>query len=104
MPKYILVDDAIKTTWMVLRGLGYHEWTNEELVDTVEKVFATAPSVEEPVHEGIWRDVYMSSPSSFAGTCSVCGSSNDIPPPADARYCPSCGARMTYYKRRKHDG
>lgn len=46
------------------------------------------------VRHGRWHDVYMSSASSFVGTCSVCGKSNDIPPVPLANYCPSCGAKM----------
>lgn len=44
--------------------------------------------------EHVWKGVYMSSPSSYVGTCSVCGMSNDIPPPMLAHYCPNCGAKM----------
>ena len=47
-----------------------------------------------PVRHGRWHDVYMSGASSFVGTCSVCGKSNDIPPVPLAKYCPSCGAKM----------
>ena len=46
------------------------------------------------VKHGRWHDVYMSSASSFVGTCSICGVSNDIPPVPLAKYCPNCGARM----------
>lgn len=47
-----------------------------------------------PVRHGWWHDVYMSGPSSFTGTCSACGVSNDIPYPTNAHYCPNCGAKM----------
>ena len=47
-----------------------------------------------PVRHGRWHDVYMSGPSSFTGTCSACGVSNDIPHPTNAHYCPNCGAKM----------
>ena len=46
MDKLITVSDAIKTTWMVLKGLGYIPEDNEQLVVTVEDVFNTAPVVE----------------------------------------------------------
>lgn len=46
------------------------------------------------VRHGRWHDVYMSSASSFVGTCSVCGISYDIPPVPLAKYCPNCGAKM----------
>lgn len=94
MPKYVLVDDAIKTTWMILDGLGYSKQDNEELMNTVHSVFMTAPLVETTVRYGQWNGVYLSSPSSYVGTCSACGQRNDIPPPPLAKYCPNCGARM----------
>ena len=46
------------------------------------------------VRHGRWHDVYLSSASSFVGTCSVCGKSNDIPPVPLSKYCPNCGAKM----------
>ena len=52
----------------------------------------TADVVE--VKHGEWIDVYISSPSSFVGTCSMCRATNDIPPPTLANYCPNCGAKM----------
>ena len=52
-----------------------------------------AADVAEVKH-GHWHNVYMSSASSFVGTCSVCGISNDIPPVPLAKYCPNCGAKM----------
>lgn len=54
--------------------------------------FPAADVVE--VRHGRWHDVYLSSASSFVGTCSVCGKFNDIPPVPLAKYCPSCGAKM----------
>lgn len=38
--------DAIETAWMILRGLGYLKEENQQLEQTVRKVFATAPSIE----------------------------------------------------------
>lgn len=46
MPKYVLQEDAIKTTWMILNGLGYYEGDNVSLVNDVRAVFDTAPSVD----------------------------------------------------------
>lgn len=58
-------------------------------------VLDTVPAADVvEVRHGRWHDVYMSSASSFVGTCSVCGISNDIPPVPLAKYCPSCGAKM----------
>lgn len=41
--KYIKIPDAIETTWMILRGLGYREQENPELVGDVKAVFDSAP-------------------------------------------------------------
>lgn len=41
--KYIKVTDAIDTTWMILRGLGYKREENPQLEITVHEVFDTAP-------------------------------------------------------------
>lgn len=41
--KYIKITDAIDTTWMILRGLGYKREENPQLERTVRKVFDTAP-------------------------------------------------------------
>lgn len=43
---------------------------------------------------GEWIDVWQDGICSWRGTCSVCRSTNDIPPPFEANFCPSCGARM----------
>ena len=48
MAKSILEEDAIKTTWMILNGLGYYEGDNVSLVNDVRSVFDTAPSVDVP--------------------------------------------------------
>ena len=73
-------------------------------VDTVKQVQAldlALAALRAPTREqvermrGKWTDVYMSSPSSFTGACSVCRTANDIPPPVQAHFCPTCGAPMT---------
>lgn len=56
MAKYILEEDAIKTTWMILNGLGYYEGDNVSLVNDVRDVFDTAPSVDVPERPG-WISV-----------------------------------------------
>ena len=43
--KYIQLDAAIETTWMILEGLGYQKTENPQLAKTVEDVYATAPSI-----------------------------------------------------------
>ena len=40
------VDDAITTTWMVLKGLGIDRERSPDLEQTVKEVFDTAPGVE----------------------------------------------------------
>ena len=44
--RLIAEDDAIKTAWMILRGLGYFKEENPQLEQTVREVFATAPTIE----------------------------------------------------------
>ena len=47
MKKTITVENAIKTAWMILNGLGYSKDSNSELAKTVEEVFQTCPSEKE---------------------------------------------------------
>lgn len=44
-----LIDEkeAIKSTWMVLKGLGYYGLGNTGLTKTVKAVFKTAPAIIE---------------------------------------------------------
>ena len=44
--RLIAEDDAIKTAWMILEGLGYRKEENKQLEQTVREVFATAPAIE----------------------------------------------------------
>ena len=44
--KYIKITDAIDTTWMILRGLGYKREENPQLEVSVREVFETAPSTD----------------------------------------------------------
>ena len=70
-------------------------------VNKIDYLVAVQKALCEPTREmvermrGKWTDVYMSSPSSFTGACSVCRTANDIPPPVQAHFCPTCGAPMT---------
>jgi hypothetical protein len=50
MSNYIKDTDAIETTWMILRGLGYLKEENPKLEQTVRDVFATAPAIEVEEH------------------------------------------------------
>lgn len=45
MPETIKKRDAIKTTWMILGGLGYTKENNAMLAETVKEVFNTAPMI-----------------------------------------------------------
>ena len=71
--------------------------TEQVLNDMIEQVRALPATDVTPVVHGKWHDIYMTSPSSFAATCSICGISNDIPHPISAHYCPNCGAKMHIY-------
>ena len=42
--------DAVETTLMILRGLGYLKEENPKLEQTVREVFATAPAIEVEEH------------------------------------------------------
>lgn len=44
--KYISVENAVKTTWMVLDGLGYAFDENPQLKETISAVFDTAPAAD----------------------------------------------------------
>lgn len=95
MNKHMTQEVAIKSAWMILEGLGFSREINGDLEKTVTAVYESAPAADVvEVKHGRWHDVYMSSASSFVGTCSVCGISNDIPPVPLAKYCPNCGADM----------
>lgn len=81
---------------------------HEDKITDIEKATLCAiksfiertPSADvRPVVYGEWRKIYMSSPSSFVGTCSACGQSNDIPHPLLANFCPNCGADMRKEKK-----
>lgn len=43
--RYIRLEDAIETAWMILDGLGYAKAENPQLAKTIEDVYATAPSI-----------------------------------------------------------
>ena len=55
----IRVSDAITTTWMILRGLGYTPEENKELAKTVKEVFATTPPALPPHGRLIDADYVM---------------------------------------------
>lgn len=115
--KYISVEDAIKTTWMILDGLGYAFDENPQLKKTVPTVFDTAPTADvRPVVRGhkvthnrpiagywasgkldggwdgmegrVWVKPIMDNPVDY---CSECGKRLDD---TFQNFCPNCGARM----------
>lgn len=84
MGEYINREEAIEAV--------KHAWAKGLEPSQYLEIIPAADVVQ--VRHGRWHDVYMSSPSSFTGTCSACGVSNDIPYPTNAHYCPNCGAMM----------
>jgi len=72
----------------------HNSYSSMMLYEIADEINDSPAADVEPVVRGEWKDVYMSSASSFVGTCSVCHQSNDIPPPRNAHYCPNCGAHM----------
>ena len=92
MKTYLDMDEILRHR---RRYVG-QEYDEPYLVSAVpEEVIRSLPPADVvEVKHGRWHDVYMSSASSFVGTCSICGISNDIPPVPLAKYCPNCGAKM----------
>lgn len=97
--KYITVDDAIKTTWMVLEGIGYKPDENPKLKSDVDEVFSTAPVLDIQLDpKGIWMwdsipYVDMDGVSRggiFGYRCSECGGISTF----NSKYCPNCGVEM----------
>lgn len=62
MSDYFLKEsDAIKTTWMILEGLGYSKRDNLGLQEVVKKVFDTCPKLS-----------IFSKVTALDGKCGVC--------------------------------
>ena len=91
-PKYITKDSIFDIVFGEFCACS--DETEQVLNHIIEQVRALPAADVAPVIHGKWHDVYMTSPSSFAATCSICGISNDIPHPISAHYCPHCGAKM----------
>lgn len=102
MAEYIKTTDAITTTWMILRGMGYAAEDNPDMVKTVAAVFNTAPAadVAEVRYcrfslEGVRRreSVYK---------CSACGNYLTVRADTlnggrgDMNYCPFCGGKVKH--------
>lgn len=87
MPRYVDIECDAVTEVIGRRAFK----SREDIQDFLDNI--PTADVQEVKH-GYWYNVYMSSPSSFVGTCSECQRTNDIPPPEQAHYCTSCGAKM----------
>ena len=99
--KYISVEDAIKTTWMILDGLGYAFDENPQLTEAVLAVFDTAQTADvRPVLRGKWmkRMEEKETPyyKSFTPiwSCSECGTEYDPSVCMTINFCQNCGADM----------
>ena len=100
--KYISVEDAVKTAWMILGGLGYAFNENPQLKETVQSVFDTAPAADvRPVKPGrwIWHETPLyDGKTGYAIQCSICKEvfteTNVREKPKEYNYCPNCGAEM----------
>ena len=87
MTEYISREAAIKSTWMILEGMGYPRSENRSLERTVESVFKSAPAADVvEVRHSHWNEEGLSL------VCADCGwmQYHDIP----YGYCPNCGAKM----------
>lgn len=92
--KYISIEDAIKTTWMILDGLGYAFDENPQLTEAVLAVFDTAQTTDvRPVVRGRWKDAIQSCHDSPHVKCSVCGEYY-WQYFKKFSFCPNCGADM----------
>ena len=106
MAEYIKTTDAIITTWMILRGMGYAAEDNPDMVKTVAAVFDTAPAddVVEVVHASwVWNPDGMD----WGIGAWVCGKCKSRPETwwntvkefhprrcSGSHYCGNCGAVM----------
>ena len=100
MAKYIKTTDAITTTWMILRGMGYAAEDNPDLVKTVAYVFSTAPAADVVERKkghyiGDFDGHADGKPVYDIWSCSECGCEfedfDDKPP---YNFCPNCGADL----------
>ena len=97
--KYISIEDAIKTTWMILDGLGYAFDENPQLTEAVLAVFDTAQTADvRPVVRGHWiteEEAAEKGDYSLRDVCSVCGHCDwDCTESASFNFCPNCGTMM----------
>lgn len=105
--KYISVEDAIKTTWMILDGLGYAFDENPQLTKAVLAVFDTAQTADvRPVVRG--KNIGEEYDEVDQFVCSECGIELQgwvsVEHDEDTwettyheyrlNFCPNCGADM----------
>lgn len=97
--KYISQETAIKSTRMILEGMGYPRSENRSLERTVEAVFKSAPAADvvEVRHER-WDLAKVPFGAGYV-KCSRCGYKHcpEYYPDGSAimhLFCPSCGAKM----------
>ena len=83
--------DAIKALCDITNNSDMQEDWHRGISVSISALYRV-PSADRP--QGKWLDVWQDGICSWRGTCSVCRSTNDIPPPFEANFCPSCGARM----------
>lgn len=93
MEEYISREAAIKSTWMILEGMGYPRSENRSLEKTIESVFKSAPASDVvPVRRGTWikadEQPYFRK-HYHAKVCSECGKRKD----GKWLYCPYCGSK-----------
>lgn len=107
MAKYIKLENAVETTWMILRGLGYKREENTQLARTVLDVFASAPNEERREKtSGKWIEEDDGYDHVFY-SCSVCGAGictiDETPIEYGWKYCPECGSKMEELVRLHED-
>lgn len=91
MDEYISRETAIKSTWMILEGMGYPRSGNRSLERTVESVFKSAPAADVvEVRHGRWERIYDKSAGGPRLMCSLCRSRSLYA----FYYCSDCGAIM----------
>ena len=97
MGKYITLENAKKTAWMILEGLGFWRSSNQDLSETVDKVFDTAP-VEDVMERRSGRWIAQFDNGCRMWACPECGGrmrgdfyNRDLNP---YHYCPYCGIKL----------
>ncbi len=93
MKEYISKENAVKTAWMVLEGIGFARSKNPKFANALESVYATCPAADVvEVRHGRWGEYesYPLTPSLNGYPCMACGQHEQ----RTTNYCPTCGAKM----------